>query len=133
MQPNNMNLRKLQTLLYQCITDPDGTNENVGNERGKVLEALVQADERLSTVERIDIYADAYFYRLLECLSEDFPATLAVLGADNFAALVKGYLLEKRPLCLVQFHSNERVLPTARLADPREWRRRIRLWVDVRH
>jgi hypothetical protein len=97
MQPNNMDLRKLQTLLYQCITDPDGTNENVGNERGKVLEALVQADERLSTVERIDIYADAYFYRLLECLSEDFPATLAVLGADNFAALVKGYLLEHPP------------------------------------
>ena len=28
---------------------------------------------------------------------EDFPATLAVLGADNFAALVKEYLLEHPP------------------------------------
>jgi hypothetical protein len=34
---------------------------------------------------------------LLDCLSEEFPATLAVLGADNFAALVKGYLLMYPP------------------------------------
>jgi hypothetical protein len=92
-----MNLRELQTLLYQCITDPDGTNKNVGDERGKVLEALVQADERLSTVERIDIYANAYFYRLLDCLGEDFPTMLTVVGADQFAALVREYLLGHPP------------------------------------
>ena len=78
-----MNLRELQALLYQRITDPDGTNESIGEERGLasgVLEALVHGDERLSAFERVDIYANAYFYRLLECLGEDFPATLAVLG-----------------------------------------------------
>ena len=87
-------------MLYQRITDPDGTNESIGEERGLapgVLEALVLGDERLSAVERVDIYANAYFYRLLECLGEDFPATLAVLGADNFPALVKEYLLEHPP------------------------------------
>ena len=62
-----------------------------------MLEALVHGDDRLSAVERIGIYANAYFYRLLDCLVEDFPATLAVLGADNFAALVKEYLLEHPP------------------------------------
>ena len=95
-----MNLRELQTLLYQSITDPDGTKESIGEERGLVpgvIEALVCGDERLSAFERVDIYANAYFYRLLECLGEDFPATLAVLGEDNFAALVRGYLLEHRP------------------------------------
>ena len=95
-----MNLRELQALLYQRITDPDGTNESIGEERGLapgVLEALVLGDERLSAFKRVDIYANAYFYRLLECLGEDFPATLAVLGADNFPALVKEYLLEHPP------------------------------------
>jgi hypothetical protein len=92
-----MDLRELQTLLYQRITDPDGTNERVGDERGRVLEALVQADERLSAVERVDIYANAYFYRLLDCLGEDFPTTLTVVGADNFAALVREYLLGYPP------------------------------------
>jgi hypothetical protein len=95
-----MNLRELQALLYQRITGPDGTNESIGEERGLapgVLEALVLGDERLSAFKRVDIYANAYFYRLLECLGEDFPATLAVLGADNFPALVKEYLLEHPP------------------------------------
>ena len=62
-----------------------------------MLEALVHGDERLSAFERGYIYANAYFYRLLECLGEDFPATLAVVGTDNFAALVKEYLLEHPP------------------------------------
>jgi hypothetical protein len=95
-----MNLRELQAFLYLSITDPDGTKESIGEERGLapgVLEALVYGDERLSAFERIDIYANAYLYRLLECLGEDFPATLAVLGEDNFAALVRGYLVEHRP------------------------------------
>jgi hypothetical protein len=95
-----MNLRELQTFLYQSITDPDGTKESIGEERGLaagVLEALVYGDERLSTFERVDIYANAYFYRLLDCLGEDFPTTLAVVGTDNFAALIKEYLLEHPP------------------------------------
>ena len=38
-----------------------------------------------------------YFYRILDVLKEDFPATLAVLGADNFHNLVTGYLIEYPP------------------------------------
>ena len=44
-----------------------------------------------------EIYANAYFYRILDCLKEDFPATLATLGADNFHNLVTGYLIEYPP------------------------------------
>jgi hypothetical protein len=95
-----MYLNELQNLLYQRITNFDTTKESLGDERGPapgVFEALVHGNERLSAAERIDIYANAYFYRLLDCLGEDFPATLAVLGEDNFAALVKEYLLEHPP------------------------------------
>ena len=95
-----MYLNELQNLLYQRITNLDTTKESLGDERGPapgVFEALVHGNERLSAAERVDIYANAYFYRLLDCLSEDFPTTLVVLGADNFAALVKEYLLEHPP------------------------------------
>ena len=95
-----MNLRELQSLFYRRITDPERTNESLEVEPlpgSGVFEALVYGDERLGASERIGIYADAYFYRLLECITEDFPATLAVLGADNFEALVKEYLLEHPP------------------------------------
>lgn len=95
-----MYLNELQNVVYQRITNLDTTKESLGAERlpaSAVFDALVHGDERLSAAERIGIYADAYFYRLLECLGEDFPATQAVLGTDNFAALVKGYVLEHPP------------------------------------
>jgi Putative DNA-binding domain len=95
-----VNLRALQDLLYQRITAPHGAANRQSDRCGlspSVVEALVHGDERLSAAERVGIYADAYFFRLLDCLSEEFPATLVVLGADNFAALVKGYLLMYPP------------------------------------
>ena len=61
------------------------------------LGAIVLGDERLSAEARVEIYANMYFYRILDALKEDFPATLAVLGADNFHNLVTGYLLEYPP------------------------------------
>jgi hypothetical protein len=94
-----MNLRELQTLLLHRITDPEGTKESSGEKRGLLpgLLELVHGDEQLSAFDRLEIYANAYFYRLLESLGEDFPATQAILEEDNFAALVRGYLREHPP------------------------------------
>jgi len=95
----HVNLPELQTLLYQLITTPEGS-EWIGNERRPApgrIETLVRGDQRLSAIERVNIYADAYFYRLLDCLYEEFPATFAVVGSDNFAALVRDYLLACPP------------------------------------
>src|ERR1700693_6325836 len=94
-----MNLRELQTLLLHRITDPEGTKESSGEKRGLLpgLLELVHGDEQLSAFGRLEIYANAYFYRLLESLGEDFPATQAILEEDNFAALVRGYLREHPP------------------------------------
>src|SRR6266852_6166734 len=95
----HVNLPELQTLLYQLITPPEGA-KRIGNERRPApgrIETLVRGDQRLSAIERVNIYADAYFYRLLDCLYEEFPATFAVVGSDNFAALVRDYLLACPP------------------------------------
>jgi hypothetical protein len=72
---------------------------------------LVRGDARLSAIERINIYADAYFYRLLDCLNEDFPATSAVLGPDDFVALVRDYLSASPPTEPSIFYAG-RYLPT---------------------
>ena len=93
-------LKSLQSLLYRLITAPSGVAEGLAAERelsARSLDAIVLGDERLSAADRVDIYANMYFYRLLDALKEDFPATLAVLGADNFHNLVTGYLLEYPP------------------------------------
>jgi hypothetical protein len=96
-------LRKIQARLYGLITAPEGVAAGLAAERARRenllgdLEDMIESDDRLSATERLEIYANAYFYRILDCLKEDFPATLAVLGDDNFHNLVTGYLIEYPP------------------------------------
>jgi hypothetical protein len=88
-----MNLRELQTLVYQLVAGP--TPANSKNEHGRPFREgrrIIRSDQRLAGIERINIYVNAYFYRLLECLKEEFPATLAVTGPNDFAELVHDYL-----------------------------------------
>jgi hypothetical protein len=88
------NLKNLQTLLYRVITATPG--EALGSDIG-ILPHMIRSDESLSALQRIAIYADAYFYRLLDCLKEDFPATLAVVGEAEFHDLVRSYLTRYPP------------------------------------
>jgi hypothetical protein len=95
-----IHLKELQSLLYRLITAPSGVAEGLAAERdlgAGGLDAIVLGDDRLSAEARVDIYANMYFYRIRDALKEDFPATLAVLGDDNFHNLVTGYLLEYPP------------------------------------
>jgi len=93
-------LADLQQLLYRLIVAPSGVNEGLAREtslgRGG-LETVISGDDRLSARERVEIYANAYFYRLLDVFKEDFPATLALLGEAHFHNLVTGYLIEYPP------------------------------------
>jgi hypothetical protein len=95
-----IHLKDLESLLYRLIAAPSGVAEGLAAERelgADGLDAVVLGDERLSAKARVEIYANMYFYRILDALKEDFPATLAVLGNDNFHNLVTGYLLEHPP------------------------------------
>ena len=102
--------KELQHLLYRLITAPDGVADGLNAEPTSVprgLAGLIDGDERLSAVERLDIYANGYFYRLLDVLKEDYPATWTVPGADNFHNLVTGYLVEHPPTQPSLFNAGE--------------------------
>ncbi len=95
-----MPLREIESLLYRLITAPSGVAEGLARERAQPsgrLGAIIRGDARLSAVERVDIYADAYFYRLLDAAREDFPATLKALGHNDFHNLITGYLIDYPP------------------------------------
>src|SRR5271156_3125273 len=91
----HVNLAEIQGSLYQFITTPEGERRNERARGG--AEALVRGDRCVSAIDRVNIYANAYFHRLLDCLNEEFPATLAVMGPDNFAALGRDYLVQYPP------------------------------------
>ena len=53
---------------------------------------MVVGDERLSAVERLDVYATMYFVRIHDVLRDEYARTAAVLGGEAFHALVTDYL-----------------------------------------
>ncbi len=56
------------------------------------LEQLVRRSRRLTAEERLGIYANAYYARLLECLRDGFPVLAGVLGAAAFDSFAFDYL-----------------------------------------
>ena len=76
--PSDLNW--VESLLYRLITAPSGVAEGLAQEKSLAhggLARVIAGDDRLSAEERVDIYANMYFYRILDVLKEDFPATLA--------------------------------------------------------
>ncbi len=83
-------LRQLQRWFSSVTTHPRGVLE------GQRLERLVTKGPQQSAAERLQIYADGYVARLRECLADDYPALVYLLGDDAFSALARQYI-EKYP------------------------------------
>jgi hypothetical protein len=85
-------LETLQRILRRLIETPaEGPSEL------ESIESLIVGDRRLSARRRLEIYAGAYFQRLLDVMREDFPATRTVVGDERFSALVRTYLAAHPP------------------------------------
>jgi hypothetical protein len=54
---------------------------------------VIEEAAPLSTHDRLDVYANAYFYRLLESLGVDYMAVHRVVGDENFHDLVAHFLM----------------------------------------
>lgn len=86
-------LRELQRWFASVTTHPQGVLQgHVSRERNQKLERLVTPGPWLSAIERVQIYNDGYFARLVECLTDDYPALSHALGETSFAALARTYI-----------------------------------------
>jgi hypothetical protein len=91
-------LRENQDVFWRLIRAPEGVAAALAAlpDRERVLpgglDGWLHGDERLSALARLDVYANMYFFRLLDCFAEDFPATHAVVGHERFHGLVAEYL-----------------------------------------
>ena len=83
-------MKTTQSLLLKLITAPEGVEKALQESPGTVLP--IRGDSLLSSVERLDIYANMYFYRIRDSLKEDFPAVLKILGKIGFHNLITEYL-----------------------------------------
>lgn len=93
-------LAQIQRWMQAVITHPDGVVAGIDSD-GARREVDVSADrvaqvvepsKRCTSIERLEIYANAYYARLLECLRDEFPALLHAAGDEVFDGLAFGYL-----------------------------------------
>jgi hypothetical protein len=91
-------LEDTQRLLWALISAPNGVSAALvadpeAARLRNAVEAQIAGDERLSAVDRLEIYANMYFFRLRDCLAEDFRAVHAVVGPTHFHNLITDYVL----------------------------------------
>jgi hypothetical protein len=90
-------LRRTQELFWTLITAPQGVRSALEGPVGRLdpreVERTFVGDDRMPAIDRLDIYANMYFFRLLECLAEDFPRVRAAVGGARFHNLATDYLL----------------------------------------
>ncbi len=67
-----------------------------GRPAAQVAAQLIKPNDRLTSLDRIEIYNRQYWFRLIDCLYEDYPGVLAILGQRKFNKLICAYL-EKYP------------------------------------
>lgn len=100
MKSSPHNLGQIQRWLQAVIMHPGGVGEGIESEAAQQevtltpdeVERLILPSRQLSSLERLGIYANAYYARLIECFHEEFPALLHALGEETFDAFVFGYL-----------------------------------------
>jgi hypothetical protein len=88
-------LAELQKWMRWAITEPRGLEEALAaprrEPRPRRLDSIVEQPP-LSRIDRLDVYAEAYYARLLECLEDDFSLLRRLTGEGAFRALVADYL-----------------------------------------
>jgi putative DNA-binding protein len=99
---DSCSLSQLQRWMQSVIKHPAGIEAGANSESAHTalggavdeLDDVICRSQRLSSVDRLRVYGNAYFARLLECLRAEFPAMVKALGEEAFDGLAFGYLLE---------------------------------------
>jgi hypothetical protein len=95
-----MTLVEIQRRMADAIMAPLGAGDSIAprTPAGRSMRAeaaeIVKPNRRLTSVERLEIYARSYWYRVLDCLHDDFPGLRAILGPRAFNRLARAYMAE---------------------------------------
>jgi hypothetical protein len=91
-------LRELQRLALSTIRHPlsrTGRTQSRwsdGRPMRQVAAEFITPNDRLTSVERLEIYNKQYWFRLLDCLWDDYPGLRTILGDKRFEKLRIAYL-----------------------------------------
>ena len=119
---SDADLRALQRMMLHALVTPLTADDALpprwrdGRPMADVVAEFIKPNDRLTAVERLEIYSRSYWYRLIDCVYQDSSGLRAMLGEKKFSALVRAYLAKYpsrsftlRNLCsrLTQFMGEE--------------------------
>ncbi len=93
-------LVRIQRWMQSVISHPDGIEQGISSAEARAeidvplsqIEQVILPSQHNSSVDRLKVYGNAYYARLLECLRESFPVTAKMLGKETFDQFAFGYL-----------------------------------------
>ena len=100
MNGGHLNLEQLQRAVFDVVRQPLTEDERMreqtldGRSTKAIAEEIVKPNDRLTSVERLEIYNRVYWFRLLSSLADDFPGLREVIGQEAFDKVLLGYLTE---------------------------------------
>lgn len=97
---SHRNLQGVQRWMQAVIVDPDGVHSGAASDEARdaiqsdsvSIEDMILPSKALSSQRRMEVYANAYYARLLECLRDEYPALTSLLGEETFNAFAFEYL-----------------------------------------
>ena len=79
--------RRMANAIFQPLTRSDRMAGGADAE-------FIKPNNRLTSLERLEIYSRSYWFRILDSLYDDFPGLRAVLGERDFRRLSRAYLAD---------------------------------------
>ena len=87
-------LLETQRQMAKLIMQPMTNREGMRTRNRAAAEKISKPNDRLTGFERLEIYNRGYWFRVLDCLAEDFPGVIAIIGAPRFRRMSEAYLAE---------------------------------------
>ena len=79
--------RRMANAIFQPLTRSDRMAGGADAE-------FIKPNNRLTSLERLEIYGCSYWFRIIDSLYDDFPGLRAVLGERAFGRLSRAYLAD---------------------------------------
>lgn len=93
-------LEDLERWFQAVVTHPSGVARGIDSDAAQrqvpvssdSVDKVILPSSQLGSIERLEIYGNAYYSRLLECLRESFPTVVHAVGREAFDGFAFGYL-----------------------------------------
>lgn len=85
-------LSAIQRLMFDTIRRPLSSGERMRRDSAGAADAIIKPNDRLTSFERLQIYNQQYWWRMLANFADDFHGLRAVVGVRKFDRLAVAYL-----------------------------------------